>query len=434
MLFVPEEIFCILKNRQEGIIKKIHAETWNWTSWVWVMLCAGGIYATIPLARGFQQMVYETFGKEFFTYTVFIIIASGLVTLLYFFIFRLRIKRVSQYVVLIFCAGLYMYFTVQLGSHPEEAIHFLEYALLSFFVFRALRYRVTDWTIYISASFFVMFFGTVDEFLQWMTPSRVWDYRDVGINFMAGVIFLFAVWKGIRPAEISSPVRSYSVQILVSIITVNLIFLAICLSNTPDKVRRYTTAFHFLSWLQQEEAMTEFGYNHFDPETGHFNSRFRLEELGNIDTAHGDSLGKLIADDTVSGLSLDDMVNKYKTDAKPFLYELLIHHQRRVNKAEEFHDSSGLQHKSEIAKKLLIENLIVRKYFSKTFLHSGLEWNEPDMEKVKKAASQWEEEYTSNTGRLITLVDLNSARVAILTALFITWIGGEIWKRKLSAG
>ncbi len=397
-----------------------------------MLLCAFGIYATIPLARSFQQYIYLTVGKEFFTYLVFFVIAAGLITLLYVFIFRLKIKSVSQYLVLIVCAGLYMNFTVQLGGHPEEAIHFLEYGLLSFFVYKALSHRIRDWTVYISAAFIVMFLGTVDEFLQWLMPARYWDYRDIGINFLGGAISLFGIWKGIKPSEISGPVRSLSIQVLVSVITVNLIFIGICLSNTPVNVKRYTSSIKFLSWLQQEEQMTEFGYNHYEPDTGHFNSRFTLEEMKIIDTAEGSTNGSLLSNDIQSGLSLDDMLRKYRTDTNPFLYEFLLHHIRRTKKASEFYNPSVTQNKSKIAHIVLIEDMLIRKYFSNTFIHSQLEWNPGDLDSLKKAASQWDKEYISGTGRLITVVNLDSARAAILITLFIVWIGGEIWKRTLS--
>jgi hypothetical protein len=421
-------------SQENKYIRKENTETWNRKSWLWVLLCTLGIYSTIPLARGFQKLVYSSIGKEFFTYLVFFVIAAVLVILLYIFIFRLKIKSASQYITLIFCAGLYIFFTMQLGGHPEEAIHFLEYGLLSFFVFRALSHRIRDWTIYFTAAFLVMFLGMADEFLQWITPSRVWDYWDVGLNFLGGAIFLFAVWKGIKPSDISGPVRSLSVQVLVSVITLNLLFLVFCLSNTPINVKRYTSSLHFLSWLQQEEQMTEFGHNHNDPEIGKFNSRFTLEEINIIDRTNGNLHGKLISDDMKSGLSIDDISTKYGPDTHPFLYEFIVHHKRRAQNVLAFNDPEDTRNKSELANTVLIENLITEKYFSNTFHHSHLEWNPGDLESLKKSASQWKEEYISSTGRLVTIVDLNSSRAAILITLFITWIGGEIWKRKLSTG
>ncbi len=112
-----------------------------------------------------------------------------------------------------------------------------------------------------TAVLFVLFVGTTDEFLQWMMPRRYWDFRDVGFNMLGGGIFLLAIWKGIKPKIISEPVRKLSIRMLTGIIIVNLIFLGLCLSNTPSSVKRYTDALNILSWLKNEEPMTEFGYS-----------------------------------------------------------------------------------------------------------------------------------------------------------------------------
>ena len=401
-------------------------------AWLWVLLCTLGIYSTIPLARSFQKLVYKSVGKEFFTYLVFFVIAAGLITLLYLFIFKFKIKSVSQYACLIFCAGLYIYFTVQLSDSPEEAIHIIEYGLLAFFVFKALSHKIKDWTIYITAAFIIMLLGTVDEFIQWMMPARYWDYRDVGINFLAGAIFLFAIWKGIRPANISSRVKNHSIRVLVGVITLNLIFMGLCLSNSPDNIKRYTSAIGYLSWLQREEPMTEFGHRNYDHQIGYIYSRLRLEDLSQIDSENGKSYGKLIYDDNNAGLSGKAMIEKYGPDSNPFIYEFLLHHFRTAFYIKKFYDSSDLHDKSEFARIVLNESLIIKKYFATTFQNSGLKWLKFDRDNLKAAVLQDNDSYISRTGILITGLDINTARAAILFILFIVWIGGKIWKRKVS--
>ncbi len=397
-------------------------------------MCASGIYSSIPLARNFQKLIYQTVGKEFFTYLVFAVIAAGLITLLYFFIFRLKIKSASQYLSLIFCAGLYTYFTIQLRGNPEEAIHLLEYGLLSFFVYRALSYRIRDWTIYITAAFLVMLCGTIDEFLQWMMPFRYWSYKDIGINVLGGVIFLLAIWKGIKPSYISGPVRSHSVRIMVVVITLNLITMGLCLSNTPDNVKRYTSAINSLSWLQQEEPMTEYGYDHYDPEIGNFNTRFTIDEIRSIDTIKGSSYGRDIFNDINAALSRDKLLEKYGAGTNPFLYEFLKHYFKRTNGYEEFFTAEIEKEKSEAATRAFAENLILNKYFGNTLKQSGLTWSSDKEDKVRNAASAWKDNYSSTTGTFIISFSQKTARMVLLLALFAVWIGGEIWKRNLSAG
>jgi len=360
------------------------------------------------------------------------VIGAGLITLLYLFIFRLKIKSLSQYTCLITCAGLYVYFTIQLGGYPEEAIHLLEYGLLSFFVFKALSYRIKDWTVYITAAFIVMFLGTVDEFLQWMMPSRYWDYKDVGVNFLGGAIFILAIWKGIKPSYISQAVKNHSVRLLVGTLTLNLVVMGLCLSNTPHNVRRYTSAIGFLSWLQQEESMTEYGHNHYDPEIGNIYSRLKLDEIKSVDISNGNTYGKIIYNDIDSGISGDDILKKYGPDSNPFLFEFLLHYYRAVNKTSAFQNSSNVDDKSDFANTVLKESLIIKKYFINTFHNSGLEWPHIDTESMKTSVLQNHNNYISKTGRMITTFDINTARSSILIVLFLLWVGGEIWKRKIS--
>ncbi len=263
---------------------------WDRASWLWVFLCAAGIFSTVPLARRVQRYVYFTIGSEFFTYLSLFIIISLLTALLYFFIFRLKVKSISLYVWLFISSGCYIYTTLQLRKYPEESVHLLEFGLLSYFLFRALSHRIRDRTVYITTILYVLFIGTMDEFIQWMTPGRIWDYGDIGINALAGVYFVLAVSKGIKPDIIHRRVKKISVNMLAGIIIINLFFLGLCLSNTPDSVNRYTKIFHGLSWLRFEEPMTKYGFEHKDTEIGPLYSRMTLDQLRNIDTSKAGNL------------------------------------------------------------------------------------------------------------------------------------------------
>ena len=49
-----------------------------------------------------------------------------------------------------------------------------------------------------------------------------------------------------------------SLKMLCGIISLNLLVLGLCLSNTPETVNNYTSIFESLSWLRNEEPITEF--------------------------------------------------------------------------------------------------------------------------------------------------------------------------------
>ena len=239
------------------IIEEKNTQHWDRKLWVWAFLCAFFIFLTIPFARSIQQAVYQLFGKEFFTYAVLLVLLSALCTLMFIFFSILHIRSLSRYAWLIMCTGIYVYITIRLGrSHPDEAVHLVEYGLLAYFVFKALSHRIRDWTVYITTALIVTLAGIADEFVQWLLPGRVWDYKDVGLNMFAAGVFLLAVRQGVRPHMISRPVNAFSVKMLVRSIAAVLILFALCLSNTPDNVNRYTSLFKSLSWLRKEETMT----------------------------------------------------------------------------------------------------------------------------------------------------------------------------------
>jgi VanZ family protein len=249
------------------LIEERNSQQWDWKLWFQAFLCIAAILCTVPAARSIQKFVYTSIGRSYITYAILFLIVSGLIALFSVLVFKLKTKNISQYIWLFLISGIYVYFTLRLSPIPEEAAHFVEYGLLTFFVFRALSHRIRDKSVYVTTILFVTFAGITDEFLQWLLPSRIWDYRDIGFNVVAAALFILIVWKAIRPKEIGQPLQKISLRLLSGIITMNLVFLGFCLSNTPDIVALYTARFNGLSWLQHEEAMTRSGVVPVSPGT-----------------------------------------------------------------------------------------------------------------------------------------------------------------------
>lgn len=241
------------------IIEERNARHWNWKLWLWAFLCIAGILFIAPEARSIQVFVYDSIGKMYITYAILFLIISGFLALLSILIFRLKTRNISPYIWLFLGCGIYIYFTLRLKKTPEEAAHFIEYGLLTFFVFKALSHRIRDRTVFITTVLLVTCVGIVDEFIQWLLPSRVWDYKDIGLNALSAGVFVLLVWKAIRPEIIRRPVRKVSFRTLSGIITLTVILLGLCLSNTPEVVTMYTSKFNNLLWLQTEETMTKSG-------------------------------------------------------------------------------------------------------------------------------------------------------------------------------
>jgi hypothetical protein len=97
-------------------------------------------------------------------------------------LFQLR-KGKIRWLLLSFPIGIYI-----LSSNPEEAIHLVEYgafALSLSWLFSNSNYRKHASYYAISAAALM---GLLDESLQGINPTRVFDFRDIVINVIGGAL------------------------------------------------------------------------------------------------------------------------------------------------------------------------------------------------------------------------------------------------------
>ena len=342
-------------------------------AWLWVALCTLAIFLVVPLARAIQKFVSARWGRPFFGYAVLAITALAFCAIVYVLVFRLQIRSPSNYLWLTAVAALYIYFTLKLWRAPEEAVHFLEYGLLGFFLFRALSLKIRDKTIYLTAFLIGSLIGIFDEILQWMMPGRYWDFRDAGLNALATGLFQVALWKGIKPGIISEKTGPRSVRRVSLLAAANILLLGLCASNTPQRVASYTARLPFLSFLVKEEPMYEFTRKHVDLEIGVFYSRLSADGLEKEDTQASDHWAGILRDWKDKDYAL--FLREHHPLLHPFLYEMRIHifrRDRRVEEAEKAKDEKSKQEALFIAYK---ENMILEKYFGRTLEKSSYKWS-----------------------------------------------------------
>lgn len=355
--------------------------TEKFLAWLWVGLCTLSILAIVPLARAIQRFVTAHGGRVLFGYAVIGATAVAFCVLIYVLFFHLKIRSVSQYIWLALIAAFYIYYTLRLWKAPEEAVHFLEYGLLGFFLFRALSFTTQDKSVYFAAFFAGSLVGICDEIFQWAVPGRYWDLRDVGLNALAAGLFQVALWKGVKPRIINQAMNAKSVQRASILLGANLLLLGICLSNTPKVVAWYTRIFPKLAFLQKEEAMSEFRTKHKDPEIGVFYSRLSLEELKRVDAERAEDYGRRL--DEWKDKKYDDFLRTFTGSTHPFLYELRIHLFRRDRKYKEAMTAADEAQKKNLLFIAYKENLTAQKYFRKTLNRSVYEWPKEKIEEIK---------------------------------------------------
>jgi VanZ family protein len=339
---------------------------------VWVGICSTTIFLTVPVARSIQRFVYNNWGEEVFLYLVSGVLSIGFVFLLYFLIFKLKVRSLSRYIWLFIIVGLYTYLTLRLKNNPTETIHFLEYGLLGFFLFKALSHHIKDKSIYLTATFFALLIGTFDEILQWITPQRFWDFRDAILNGLSGGLFELAVFKVIQPKIISEKINLRSIRIFTFIFIACLITLGLCASNTPQRVAYYTERIPWLFFLQKEEPMSEFGDKYMDPEIGTFYSRLTLSNLQKTDEMNGEQYSKILNESAHEDYT--QFLKEYNPITNPFMHELRVHIFRRDSYFEKAKAAPTLDEKEKFSFIAYKENLILEKYFSQSIKNSVYRW------------------------------------------------------------
>jgi putative Mn2+ efflux pump MntP len=163
--------------------------------WLIVFLFTMLIYLTLPIMpqawKGFRRLA----GGYANHIAAIILVIIGFIILIYLIRQRRGGRSICWFLVL---ALIYAWALSRLKL-PVERIHFLEYGLLSVFVFRALAHDIKNRSIYLWSALIVFSLGLVDEIIQYFLPNRVYDTRDVIVNGLAGILGLLIIALCFQP-------------------------------------------------------------------------------------------------------------------------------------------------------------------------------------------------------------------------------------------
>ena len=343
----------------------------EWRSWCYVALGALVIYCTIPFARAFREVVAEKISLEFFLYfTVALALIGGVMAFINLYNRRLPINAYFWLFGIVVAFLVYIY---QLRNIPEEAIHVAEYAAIGILVYRALLHQNRDFSIYILATLVVGMIGVIDEYIQWIAPTRVFDLRDIITNIIAGGLAQLAIVAGLRPKLISSLPNSASCSRLCYTLSIGLGLLTIGFMNTPPRIAWYATKIPSLSFLLDSKSMmVEYGYRYQDPDIGIFRSRFSLDQLKQIDQQRGEEVASIL-DRYIRGEGYRSFQTIYTVPRDAFVHEAGVHlfrRERHFDRARKNNEKQAEHY--NIAYK---ENLILSKYFATSLQNSKHHWS-----------------------------------------------------------
>jgi len=349
----------------------------QWLSWLYVAIWTLYLFSIIPMARFVQQYVYQTWGRELFTYGVlFVIITALAVAVIY--VFRIRPDSRTSYFWLIAVAGIFFTYTLDLGKrNPVESVHFILFGVLGILVYRALTHRLNDSSIFFAGVIICGGIGIIDEFIQWMVPSRIWDITDIGLNLLSAVLVQVAIAKGLRPAFILRGISRGNLRFMCSLTVAATVVLGGSILMTPPRIVWISERTGFLEFLKHNDSvMFEYGYLYDDPEAGVFRSRFKPHELKQIDRTRAVEVAKIL--DKFQDEKLYSLFLRVCTPiTDPFVHEARVHLFRRdryFDNALKLGDNSKWY--ASCLTIALRENLIMEKYFRSTFKQSNYIWAE----------------------------------------------------------
>ena len=387
----------------------------------WWAVAAGilFIFTSIPLARSVQGVLDRQFRMDVYLVAA---IAFGVVGLAFALRRLARIPglRVGPCLggLAAAIAGTVWLLRGQLQS-SVEAIHFVEYAALGVLLFRAWRRHAPDPLVYPLALASVALVAWADEFLQWLMPGRFWDFRDIRLNVLAGVVGLLFVAGIVSPGAIRMPIARSSVRRLCAVVGALTAALLFAVSATPARVDSVAARVPGLAFLRNNESrLAEYGHRHADPDIGTFRSRFDWAALRRSDRERGAEIGSAFA----AG-SLPDL-RAYRRDhvvsADPFRFEFYRHLLQRDHYAAaagqyRTADPERFQHHCTVAAR---ENQILEKYFPQALAASGRAWDSARRAQCSDHAD-WSRPYFSEVQNHLIVFAPEATWQSLLLALLV---------------
>lgn len=164
---------------------------WGWVG-LWTIVVYGTLYIARPVSAVFRRGI-PNYG--IFVNTIVLFLAVEALLIIYS-LYKSGFFKKGYTLILLFAAVTIYALVISQVRLAEEKIHFIEYGLLSFLVYRALRIDIKGWWVYLLSFTLVFILGWVDEGIQYLLPNRIYDIRDVVMNGVGGVIglvFIFIV-------------------------------------------------------------------------------------------------------------------------------------------------------------------------------------------------------------------------------------------------
>ena len=156
-------------------------------SWVLVTVWTAFIYSTLPAANSIWRWLLAVTGRR--SEALGAVLMAALGVLVATFILR-RVRRWPA-TTWLWLGGLVVVYALLLTSSwllPAEKTHLFYYGVLAWAAWRAWAFDLRGRGLFATTVVFVGVLGGIDEGIQYLLPERVFEWKDVGLNLLAGFL------------------------------------------------------------------------------------------------------------------------------------------------------------------------------------------------------------------------------------------------------
>ena len=161
----------------------------RYKDFLFVILFTGFIYLTIPIARYISNFLLA---HKLLKLSVYLLVSIFILSSIYLIFTYISFRLLNIVILTVFFVIYIM--IVQTYDILVEKIHFIEYGILAYLLYRALKPKLHGSLIYPASFIILTLIGWGDELIQYFLPDRYYDFRDVVLNGLSGGLILILIY------------------------------------------------------------------------------------------------------------------------------------------------------------------------------------------------------------------------------------------------
>ncbi len=384
-----------------------------WLAWLAAAGWLSIIILTLPKARDIQRYVAAHYGNSAFQWITVCAGAAALSCVVFGALTgRLRLKWWNWGILSLLAVGVLLSMK---KMQAEETFHFVQYGMLGYLLARAFHKTCPDAASYIAAIFLTATLGACDELMQWVLPTRYFDYRDIRLNLMAGFVTVTAIALGVRPSYVNRHTTPRGLWIASTCIIAFLTITILTLSGTPMIIEKIITRAPALRpYLANEGPLAEYGHTLFVPDIGFFKSRLNAAQLWTIDEQWGSAVAAEL-DKYKGSENYTAFLKAHPPGSSPFAHEVRVRLFRRDHHIRIAREESKQKNRARALNAYRVafrENAILDKYYPLSVHASSYNLDDATRQEIATGASSDPFYFSPVSKNLITHFTLAQAWAA----------------------